>query len=338
MALIGRIGKIVLVIVLSLIFFLLLLYKNDIPQEELIEKYTYPESHFIEVDGVNIHARLVGQGEPVILLHGSFSSLHTWNEWQQEMSPYFLTISIDLPGHGLTGPDELKRYTISDYGQFVLRLAEKLNLKKYHIAGNSLGGAVALEVATTRPDQVLSLNLIDAAGAPQIIPRQLESERTSNTSSSPWIFRAMKNPIFSQLFLKCTPKFLFSMNIQDVYGDPEKIRAHTIDRYYDLMLREGNRQATLDRLSIPRESTFDFSRLEMPIVIMWGDQDQWIPVSNAMEFKKAIPQANLVVFEGAGHVPMEEIPTQSVAEYLSFLGVEIRKDYLQQPKLMTYAD
>lgn len=337
MAIMRRIGKIVLVILLSLVFFLLLLFKSDIPQEELLAKYSYPESHFIEIDGVTLHVRLVGSGEPVILLHGSFSSLHTWDEWQREMSSYFLTISVDLPGHGLTGPDPLQRYTIGDYSQFVLRLSEKLNINKFHLAGNSMGGAVALKIADTRPDKVLSLNLIDAAGAPQIQPRQLDSDSAS-AKSSPMIFDLIKNPIFSKVLLKCTPKFLFTKNIQEVYGNPEKVHETTVDRYYDLMLREGNRQATLERFALPRDYVKEFSRITMPVLIQWGDRDRWIPISNALEFKKVMPEAHLVVFEGAGHVPMEEIPTESVAEYLSFLGVEIRKDYLQQPKFVTYAD
>jgi pimeloyl-ACP methyl ester carboxylesterase len=70
---------------------------------------------------------------------------------------------------------------------------------------------------------------------------------------------------------------------------------------------------------------------------MWGEKDTWIPVSQAYILEKAIPGSNLVIFENAGHVPMEEIPTESVAEYLSFLGVEVRKDYLQAPKFITHA-
>ena len=124
------------------------------------------------------------------LIHGSFSSLHTWDQWQQELSPYFMTISVDLPGHGLTGPDELQRYSIMDYSELILLLADKLNLPKFHIAGNSMGGAVAMQVASTRPDRVLSLNLIDASGAPRPEPRNIGSGSDANSSrgGGAWIF------------------------------------------------------------------------------------------------------------------------------------------------------
>jgi pimeloyl-ACP methyl ester carboxylesterase len=336
---IKRIFKTIAVIILSCIFFLMLIYRSDIPIDEIEKKYQTPQSHFVEVDGINVHVRFMGEGVPIVLLHGSFASLHTWEAWQEDLSPYFMTISLDFPGHGLTGPDPEKRYSIRDYSQLVIRLMEKLNLEKYHLAGNSMGGAVALQIASTRPDRVISLNLIDASGAPTIPVRELpDSTVKSNSNGGALIFRVARNPIFSKLLLKCTPKFLFAMNMKQVYGDESKINELTLDRYYELMLREGNRKATLDRLTGPRDSDVDFSRLTMPTLILWGEKDSWIPVRQGYVLEKAIPGSNLIIFPGAGHVPMEEIPTESVAEYLSFLGVEIRKDYLEAPNFVTYAD
>ncbi|OOG74943.1 alpha/beta fold hydrolase [Algoriphagus sp. A40] len=333
-----RTGKLVAGLLLTCVFFLLLLYRSDIPAEEIAAKYQTPESHFIEVNGINLHVRILGEGEPIILLHGSFSSLHTWDIWQRELSPYFMTISLDFPGHGLTGPDELQRYSVQDYSELVLSLAEKLNLRKFHLAGNSMGGAVALQLASARPDKVLTLNLVDASGAPRIETRSLDSTQNQARGSGAWIFKLIENPLISGIFLKCTPKFLFARNMKEVYADESKIQEKTTDRYYELMLREGNRQATLDRIKIPRNSEIDFERLTMPTLILWGGKDSWIPLSNAYALEKAIPGSNLIVFDQAGHVPMEEIPTESVAEYLAFLGVEVRKNYLEPPKQMVYVD
>lgn len=332
---IKRILKVIAVIGLSFIFFLVLLFRSDISPEEIEQKYSTPESHFIEIDGINVHVRFMGEGDPIFLLHGSFSSLHTWDAWQQELSPYFLTISLDFPGHGLTGPDELKRYSLTDYSQLVLQLSEKLNIDKFHLAGNSMGGAVAMQIASTRPDKVLSLNLIDAAGAPRAENRTNDGKEPKQNEA--WIFKLIKNPIFSSILLRCTPKFLFAMNMRQVYSDPDKITKGAIERYYELMLRKGNREATLDRLGAPRESRIDFDRLDMPTLIMWGKDDSWIPIAQGYSLEKAIKGSKLIVFDNAGHVPMEEIPTESVAKYLSFLGVEVRKDYFHEPKMMSYA-
>jgi pimeloyl-ACP methyl ester carboxylesterase len=335
---IKRVGKLAVLILLSLVFFLMLLFRTDISTEEANEKYLTPQSHFMEVDGVNVHVRFLGEGEPIFLLHGSFSSLHTWDIWQQELSPYYMTISLDFPGHGLTGPDPRKRYSIEDYSRLVLAISEKLNLPKFHLAGNSMGGAVALQVASDHPEKVLSLNLIDASGAPRREVRSLDSTQSQQRGGGAWIFKVASNPFFSRILLKCTPKFLFAMNMKEVYGDDAKVTDQAVTRYYELLLREGNRQATIDRLTQPRSSSIQFDRLTMPTLILWGAKDTWIPLSQGQALEKAILGSNLIVFEEAGHVPMEEIPTESVAEYLSFLGVEVRKNYLQPPKQVAYAD
>ena len=319
-------GLLVFVVLLSLA----LMYRSDLPAAEVAEKYRTAESRFVEVDGIQVHVRIMGTGEPVFLLHGSFASLHTWDVWQKEMSPYYQTISLDFPGHGLTGPDSLKRYSIADYSQLVHALAQKLNLTQFHVAGNSMGGAVALQMASDRPGAILSLNLIDAAGAPSAESRMTDSTtQKKSTSGGAWIFQVARHPVFSKILLSCTPKFLFALNMKQVYGDDSKVTDAVTERYYELMLREGNRQATLDRLSQKRKSTIEFARITMPTLILWGAKDNWIPLAQGQRLQKAIPGANLLVFDTAGHVPMEEIPTETVAEYLSFLGVEVRKNYLQ---------
>lgn len=334
----NRVFKISAIILLSLVFFLMLLFRSDIPAVELEEKYWTPQSHFVEVDGVNLHVRFLGEGDPIFLLHGSFASLHTWDVWQQELSPYFMTISVDFPGHGLTGPDLEKRYSTLDYSKLILKLADKLQLPRFHLAGNSMGGGVALQIASDHPDRVLSLNLVDAAGAPQISRTVPDSIQTNQRGGGAWIFKLLENPLVSNIFLKCTPKFLFAMNMKEVYGDEAKVNAEVVDRYYELMLREGNRQATLDRLRTPKQMNVNFEKLTMPTLILWGAKDSWIPLSQGQRLKDAITGSNLVVFEEAGHVPMEEIPTETVSEYLRFLGVEVRKNYLQPPKQLVYAD
>jgi pimeloyl-ACP methyl ester carboxylesterase len=331
-----RVIKLLAFLVLSVIFFLALLFRGDIPPEEINDKYLTPQSHFIEVDGISLHVRFMGEGEPIFLLHGSFSSLHTWDVWQKELSPYYMTISLDFPGHGLTGPDALKRYSVEDYSNLVLSLAEKLDFHRFHVGGNSMGGAVALQIASKHPEKVLSLNLIDAAGAPRREERTIDSTLTSARGGGAWIFQLASNPVFSKILLKCTPKFLFAMNMTEVYGDKNKVTDQAITRYYELMLREGNRQATVDRLTQRRKSDIQFENLTMPTLILWGAKDNWIPLSQGKALENAISGSNLIVFEEAGHVPMEEIPTETVAEYLSFLGVEVRKNYLQPNKQVAH--
>jgi pimeloyl-ACP methyl ester carboxylesterase len=335
---IKRFGMVLGGILILLVLVLIFSYRSDISPEAVNEKYLTPESQFIEVDGLKVHVRILGEGEPVFLLHGSFASLHTWDAWQQAMSPYYQTISLDFPGHGLTGPDSLKRYSTKDYSELVRALAQKLNLSQYHVAGNSMGGGVALQHASDYPGNVISLNLIDSGGATAAERGTADStsQKKANTGGA-WIFQVARHPVFSKLLLSCTPKFLFALNMEQVYGDDSKVTDEVTTRYYELMLREGNRQATLDRLSQPRNSNIQFERLTMPTLILWGAEDTWIPVAQGKRLQQALPGSNLVILNGVGHVPMEESPTETVAEYLSFLGVEVRKTYLQPFNQVAYA-
>ena len=321
MSWIKKIGKVLGVLLLLMVLFLASMYRRDISPEEVNANYLTPESQFIEVGGIQVHVRIIGDGEPIFLLHGSFASLHTWEQWQQELSPYYQTISLDFPGHGLTGPDSLKRYSTMDYSQLVHALAQKLNLPKYHLAGNSMGGGVALQLASDHPEQVLSLNLIDAAGAaaPQKKPADSSAQKKASSGGA-WIFQVARHPIFSKLLLSCTPKFLFALNMKQVYGDDTKVTDEVTTRYYELMLREGNRQATLDRLSMPRKGNgIQFERLTMPTLILWGEKDNLISVENARQFNQDIRGSLLEIYPNVGHVPMEEVPGSVSRSILSFV-------------------
>lgn len=319
------------IVILSLV----LSYRSDISPEVLIEKYTNESSYFINVDGINMHVNVQGEGEPIFLIHGSFSSLHTWEAWTTELSPYFMIISMDLPGHGLTGPDEEMRYGIEEYADLLFSLANNLGIDEFHIAGNSMGGAVALKMASEKPERILTLNLLNSSGAPK--KAVLDSTSKNTTSSKAPIFKLASHPVFSKLLLKCTPKFLFKMNMNQVYFDSKKIKDENLTRYYELMRREGNRQATLDRLTTRKALNIDFEKINMPVLITWGREDKWIPLSNGESLAAAIPESKLKIFDRVGHVPMEEMPTETVIEYLSFLGIQSNIDYFSHPKYFSHA-
>ncbi|MGY6523496.1 MAG: alpha/beta fold hydrolase [Mongoliitalea sp.] len=328
------------VLLLLFVAILMVFYSKDKPLSQLLEKYSDENSYFLKVDGINVHVRVKGEGEPIFLIHGSFASLHTWADWEQELNPYFMTISMDLPGHGLTGPDELQRYGISDYASLVFGIADQLGIDEFHIAGNSMGGAVALKMASDQPDRVLTLNLVDAAGAPSN-PRPVTTENATpavkNERNSRFsIFSLVQHPVFGKMITQFTPKFLFRMNLKQVFGDESKITDDLVNRYYDMMLREGNREATLQRLTSRKPYEIEWDNITMPVLIMWGALDSWIPLRAGEALHAKLPQSTLKVYPQAGHVPMEEIPTETVVDYLAFLGIQADMDYFNSPKYLSY--
>ncbi len=303
-------------IVLLIILLLAAWYESDIPVQDLESKYFTPESSYINLGDARVHVRSRGAGPTVFLIHGSFASLHTWSAWEDELSKSFRTISMDLTGHGLTGPVPSKRYSTDDYEKLVITLADHLGVDTFYVAGNSMGGNVAWKMALHHPERVKKIILVDAAG----FGRLVNDSGKKREGSVPFIFKMLQSQWLSSLLTKVTPRFLVRINMEQVYGDPSKIKPGDVDRFYDLLLREGNRLATMDRLRHPGRDLQDSIRfIQVPTLILWGEQDRWIPVEHATRFHNLIQNSELKIYPGAGHIPMEELPAETVAEALVFL-------------------
>ncbi len=284
-------------------------FQSNIDVEDLKKEWTYSDSKFMEVVGMNVHYRITGEGKPLVLLHGTGASLHTWEDWTKELSTEYQIISIDLPGFGLTGKHYNNDYSIEAYITFLNSFLNKIGIDSFALAGNSLGGRIAWAYALEYPEQVKQLILIDPAGYPHV------------EEDPPLAFQLAKNPITSRLLLKVTPKFLFVKSIKDVYGNDDLITDELIDRYFKLYLRRGNRQAFIDRINQEYSNrTDELENIQMPTLIMWGKEDYWIPVSDAHRFKEKIPNAELIIYPKVGHVPMEEIPTKTAEDARIFLN------------------
>ncbi|ADR20519.1 hydrolase [Marivirga tractuosa] len=305
----------ILVLIGIVLIVLIGFYKADIPIQENHEKYFTDESKYLEIDSNRIHYRKVGQGPPLLLIHGSFSSLHTWEIWQDQLANHFTTISIDLPGHGLTGPNPQAQYDTDYYASVLWKMMDSLQYDSIAIAGNSMGGQVAYKMALQNPSRVQNLILLNSSGAS--LKKDTSKFRDQNKFS---VFTLINHPIFSQLMTRITPKSLFEMSLEQVYYDKSKISEDKIQLYYDLMLQEGNREATLQRFKQRAPSEFDrLSEMEIPTLIVWGKYDNWIPVSHAYHFDSILPNSSLKIYDDGGHVPMEEIPVKTADDVLKFL-------------------
>jgi pimeloyl-ACP methyl ester carboxylesterase len=257
---------------------------------------------------MRVHVRDRGSGPVLVLLHGSSSSLFTWEGWARELAGDHRVIALDLPGHGLTGPHPHKRYAPADMAEVVDHVATALGVERFTLAGNSMGGHVALNYALAHPARVENLILIDSAGLPREEPR-------------PFAFRMAGWPIAGEITEWVTPRFLVAASVRDVYGDPTKVKDELIDRYLDLLLRDGNRRAMHIRFSGPQDvlSTQRLRQLRMPVLILWGAKDHWILPKYGERLRDVIPGAKLVVFDGLGHVPMEEDPAITARAVREFL-------------------
>ena len=279
--------------------------------EELKKEYTNEASKFIEIDGMQVHYRDEGQGFPIVLVHGTASSLHTWNDWTKDLKKKYRVIRMDLPAFGITGPNKNADYSIENYTYFLQQFLMKINVAKFHLAGNSLGGNIAWNYAAEHPEQIEKLILIDASGLPTNKPQ-------------PAVFKMAKTPVLSSLFLYVTPKFFIKKNMEEVYADNSKVTDAIITRYHKMALRVGNRQAFIDRAKTDfklgaKANLEKLKSIQTPSLLIWGAQDSWIPLDNGKQMDRMLTNSKLVILENSGHVPMEENPAESLEALNGFL-------------------
>lgn len=289
----------------------------DQPVEELKPRWATAPSQFIEVNAQQVHLRDEGPRNdpaPLMLLHGTSASLHTWEGWAQALRGQRRVIRVDLPGFGLTGPNRQNDYSTDAYVLFVRALMNKLGVHRFVLAGNSLGGQIAWSAAAAMPDRVAALVLVDASGYPP--------ESFPAGQSSPLGFRIARTPGLRLLAQHTLPRGLVERSLRDVYGDPSKVTPELVDLYSAMARREGNRKALVRRLE--QGYTADAAQLKAiraPTLILWGGKDRLVPLELGQRLTRDIAGARLVVFDDLGHVPQEEDPARTVAEVRRFLGL-----------------
>jgi pimeloyl-ACP methyl ester carboxylesterase len=286
----------------------------DRPVAELAARWAPPPSEFRAIQGMQVHLRDEGPGDdplPLLLLHGTSASLHTWDGWTRALSPERRVIRVDLPGFGLTGPFPHDDYSIERYIEFIAALLDSLGLQRVVIAGNSFGGQVAWESAVEMPARVAALVLVDAVGYP------------FTPESVPLAFQLARYPALRPLITYLLPRHVIRASLQNVYGDPERVDEALVDRYYELALREGNRRALGLRFAhvMPTdERAMRIATITQPTLILWGQHDRLIPLESGHHFARDIAGSRLVVFDALGHVPHEESPLETVAVVKDFLS------------------
>ena len=305
--------KIILAFTILIIIVIILLFGHrDISSDELRAKYTNTASSFISMNGMDVHYRDEGVGSdsvPIVLIHGTASSLHTFDAWADRLKNSRRVVRMDLPGFGLTGPFPDRNYSMENYTVFIQNFLIAKEIKQCVLAGNSLGGQIAWNFALAQPGMVSKLILIGAAGYPK------------ESKSVPIAFTLAKIPVLSKLLTYITPRFLVRASVENVYYDKSKVTDSLVERYFDLTLREGNRQAFVDRfrMKVNKSAYHNIKNIQRPTLILWGAQDLLIPVENAYQFHKHLPNNTLVILADIGHTPMEESPDKSLESMIDFL-------------------
>jgi len=285
---------------------------TDIPVKELKAKYAQPPSKFIDVDGLEVHYRDEGEGPVLVLFHGIFDSLHTWQGWVDELKPHYRIIRLDLPGWSITGPPNFK-YTLKNAIDFCENFIEALDLKRFYLVGNSLGGYLAWNYALKHPEEVDKLILIDPIAYSQDVPFEVN------------LFTV---PVIGFFGTYITPRFIMENGVEDVFGDPDKLTDDIMDRFYDHCLRPGNRTVAREILTLmadtarteDNQGAIGIPEIKPPTLVMWGGADVWVPTALTEKWKKDLPSAKFIIYDGVGHTPQLEIPIRTAYDAHQFLS------------------
>lgn len=310
-------------------------FQLDRSTAALERRYTNDVSEFINVNDARIHYRDEGPRDAptVVALHGSYSSLHTWDNWVEQLCDDVRIVRLDMPGHGLTGPRKQGRHTLQALIDTVGAFCDELGLSEVVLAGNSLGGGVAWRLATHRPELVSKLLLLNAGGATLLstMERNLTSVGTSLV------------PRYA------TPRLLVRLLLLDAYHDSTMVTGDLVRRYHDLLLHPGNRRAVVELAenymqdhfdeerydlinaglpSLPSAAhdpspvvwdSYDIATVSAPTLFQWGAADTWLPLTFGRELAENVPDRTFITYENVGHVPMEEAPELTAADAVTFI-------------------
>lgn len=307
-------GIILVILVVVIATAWLKLRGPDIPYETLEAKYAAADSHYVDLPG-GYHAHYREDGDPslptLVLLHGFGDSFMTWEGWVRELTPRLHVISLDFPGHGLTRAPQGSSLSGDALADFVDAFAKALALPKFAVAGNSMGGGAAWQLAVRHPQRISALILVDAAGFANDKP----------PGDEPLAFKILRYRLGRTLLSKIDNRPLIDQGLKaDVY-DKTLITEGLVDRFAEFQRAPGHREILMGiNLGARPASTAELlSTVRVPTLILWGESDPLIEPAAAKKFAAAIAGSKLITYPHVGHLPQLEIPQRSAADTAAFL-------------------
>lgn len=309
-----------LLIVLVILFLILTagwmaLRRDDIPYQTLETVYTSPSSQFLTLsDGLKLHYRDEGRpdAKTLVLIHGFAASLHTWEPWVAALGEHYRIVSLDLPGHGLSRTPDSAKMNPGYFGEAIAEMTAQLEIDQFVLVGNSMGGATAWQFALEYPARLEGLVLVAASGWP-----------SGTNGNRPLVFRLLGNSFARTLLKDLDISALVKSGLEGSFSDTGFVTGEMIERYVSLARAPGHREGILaitsqreDRVPATDEL---LGQISVPTLILHGKEDNVVPVDGASKFAAAITGSELVIYEGVGHLPQEEIARRSSDDLQDFV-------------------
>jgi pimeloyl-ACP methyl ester carboxylesterase len=277
----------------------------------LLENERYPAgteftARYVTVEGTRLRYVDAGTGPPVIFLHGLGASLYTW---RRTLGPVkaagYRVVAFDNRGFGFSDKPA-RGYDNAAYVRLLGALLDSLHVADAVLVGHSMGGAIAAEAAIRVPERVRGLVLIGSAGA---------------GVREPPVFRVARWPLVGPLLLGFGGRGLTERLLRSTYADPGKVTPADVDQYYAPVAEPGYGRALG---AVLREFRFDglngqFDRIAAPTLVLWGEEDRWIPIALGRLTASQIPRSAFLSVRHAGHAVHEEAPDEVNRLLIAFL-------------------
>jgi pimeloyl-ACP methyl ester carboxylesterase len=288
------------------------LWTPDLDRAELEKRYFSSSPQIIDVDGLKVYYKETGpQGAPaLLLLHGFGSSLQAWDDWSLKLEQKYRLIRLDLPGFGLTGASPANDYSEEKDLAILTHFVDKLGLEKFSVVGHSMGGKMAWSLAASQPERVQALVLMAPDGFPE----------TKDIGTKPY-----EVPAIMGLIKYVLPKYLVRKSIEPAFSDADALNDALVNRYFDMLRAPGVRGAILERSNqtIYTDPVPRLKAIKAPTLLIWGEQDQMIPSTNAQSYANVLSNSTTVLIPKLGHLLQEEQPEKGLAAVMQFLDDQL---------------
>jgi pimeloyl-ACP methyl ester carboxylesterase len=265
-------------------------------------------SQFADVDGLSLHYKRAGHGPTLLLLHGTTSSLDHFDRATAILQESFDVIRPDLPGFGLTGPRPDRDYRVRTYADTIAQFMRQLNVDHYAVAGNSLGGNIAWNLALDHPQRLRALVLVNATGYPE--------------KSLPVGMRLARNPVVRQVMRAWMPRRMVERGLRQAVGPHSTIvNDAMVSRVHHLWNQPGNRSAFIDFVNTDQlDRTAEINTITVPTLVLRS------AAIDGQHFAGDIPGAREAIHPDGGHLLPEEDPVWFAKQVGAFLDGLDNKD------------
>jgi len=302
------------ILTLGCLLLLMLMGCAGIPAPAGNLENSWGERQVFDYHGVKINYYEAGQGPPVILLHGFGACAYSWRYLGPALAEDHRVFTLDLKGYGLSDKPADGKFAVSDQADMVAEFIRTRDLHDLVLIGHSMGGGVTLmtyfKVREADPARIKKLVLIDSAGYPQKMP---------------WFIRLAKMPLVGTVGGRLlSPRFAAYMVLRKCYYNKDKITEEQIDTYAYFGSLPGAREAVMETAKQIMPDDIDaltarYKTIRVPVLIVWGEDDEVVPLEVGRNFKRDIPGSELVILPKCGHMPPEEAAAATKRLIITFL-------------------